>query len=566
MTQKKIKLLIFAIAFLLLVAMAFLMFTSSRGDSATTDESTHIISGYLANLDGDYNINTEHPYLGKKINTLPLLFMNLNLDRSEPYFQVKSDYYYDSWRESRQLGNDFLYKMGNDADRILRAVRSVPIVLALIFGLIFFIIAYRIFGLGVGLLSLVFWCFSPDILAHARLVNTDLWITVFYFLSVISFGYYLVKPNYKRLILAAIIFGLALSVKFSSVTLLPVLAVLWFIKNWFDNKKTIWSNLKKSIVPTMVFLIISWFMVWANYGFSTSTPPKYKQEINVPYYNKVLIKTQVIAEHLIPAQYYKGMAILLTGSFGNRSAYLFGQQRDGGWWYYFPVAYAVKTPLPILILILFSVAYYIKWKKKMEFNDYLLITPVVIYLLISMGQKLNIGVRHLLPIMPFIFLWIAKFMVESYNYYKNQKSKIFNIYCYKLYAISYMLLITWLVSGTIRIYPHFLSYFNEFIGPKNGSEVLADSNIDWGQDLKRLKTWIDDNKITQPILLEYYWDGFDSIDYYEINYKRLEQNNPHQKGYIAIGVSALNNSEFSWLKNYQPITQIGYSINIYKIK
>lgn len=566
MNKRLLKISIKIIVALLLASMAYLMFTSSQGDSATTDESTHIISGYLANLDDDFNINTEHPYLGKRINTLPLLFMNLKLDRSQPYFAVKSDYYYDSWRESRQLGNNFLYKMGNNADKILQAVRSVPMITAIAFGLVFFIITCQLFSLWVGLLSLIFWVFSPDILAHARFVNTDLWVTVFYFLTITSFGYYLTKPNYKRLTLAAIILGLALSVKFSSVILVPILFVLWFIKNILD-KQNIWHSAKTNIIPTVMLLVISWVMVWANYGFSTLTPPNYRQALDKDYYNQVLVKTQSIARYFKPAEYYKGMAILSSNSFGNRPAYLLGEQNRGGWWYYFIVAYAVKTPLPILILLVGSIIFYIlrnfstslEVKKKLDLNDYILLTPIIIYILISMAQKLNIGVRHLLPIMPFIFIWCAKFMVEFYEYIKKPKFKIFIVTCY-------MLLVTWLIIGTFKIYPHFLSYFNEFVGPQNGSRVLADSNIDWGQDIKRLKTWLEENHVTEPILLEYFWDGEDSVSYYGIDYKKLERNDPNQKGYIAIGVSALNNSEFSWLKNYQPIDQVGYSINIYRIE
>ena len=424
MTKINQKFLIFTVVTLLLAAMVFLMFASSRGDSATTDESTHIISGYLANIDGDYNLNTEHPYLGKKINTLPLLFMNLNLDQSESYFNVKSDYYYDSWRESRQLGNDFLYKMGNDADRILQAVRSVPMTLAIVFGLVLFVIINQVFGIWIATVSLILYCFSPDILAHARLANTDLWITVFYFLSIISFSYYLSKPNYQRLLLAAIIFGLTLSVKFSSVILFPVLIILWIVK-YKTAKLNLWQNFKKSLWPAIIFLIISWVIVWANYGFSTLMPSKYEQILDKNYYNQILVKTQTFAKYFKPAQYYKGVAILSSNSFGSRPAYLLGEQKYGGWWYYFPVAYAVKTPLPILILLLGSIIYYFSIGKKLIFNDYLIITPIVIYLLISMMQKLDIGVRHLLPIMPFIFIWCAKFMVEFYNKYRNQKSRIF---------------------------------------------------------------------------------------------------------------------------------------------
>lgn len=127
------------------------------------------------------------------------------------------------------------------------------------------------------------------------------------------------------------------------------------------------------------------------------------------------------------------------------------------------------------------------------------------------------------------------------------------------------ILTVWYIYGAIKIYPYYLAYFNELVGPQNATKVLADSNIDWGQDLKRLKKWLDDNHVNQPIKLYYFWTGHDGPRYYGIDYQPLGENDSTQKGMIVIGVTALEDPRFNWLKKYQPIATIGYSINIYDI-
>lgn len=552
------KIIFWVVLPLLIITMAFLLWGSIHNDSATTDEPIHILSGYLSLKDGDYRLNPEHPFLGKQLIALPLLIIKPNLDRANKYFQVASDFYYDSWRESRQMAQDFLYKMGNNADQILLACRSIPIIFALVFALVLFWTGYSYFGIFVACASVFFYVFDPNIIAHARLANTDLWMMIFFFISIISFVYYLYLPNWKRLILAGICLGLALAVKFSAVILLLIIPLLWLIHYLLQkNRQNFWLFFSKSFLAFLMIIIIGFFIVWADYRFDMAKVYQYQPINESNFYSRALITAEPIAKFFKPSQYFKGIVFAYTNSYAyaERTSYLLGQIKYGGWWYYFPVAFLVKTPLPTIILLMLSIVFFIRWKKKLIFYDYVIIIPIVVYFLISLTSKLNIGIRHLLPIYPFLFLWIGNFVGL---WYRRTNKKNFLIGIISILAI-------WYIYGAVTIYPHFLAYFNEIIGPKNGGKVLTDSNIDWGQDLKRLKQWLDDHKISQPILLEYFWTGNDGPDYYDISWQKLEPNDSRQKGYMAIGISALGNPNFSWLKKYQPITQIGYSINIYKI-
>jgi hypothetical protein len=111
-----------------------------------------------------------------------------------------------------------------------------------------------------------------------------------------------------------------------------------------------------------------------------------------------------------------------------------------------------------------------------------------------------------------------------------------------------------------------MTYFNELAGgSKNGAKYLADSNIDWGQDMKRLANWLRDNNISEQIKMEYFWSGKLQPKYYGINFVELEKNNPNQKGWIAIGASALYMPEYTWLNSYEPVERVGNSINIYHV-
>lgn len=556
MKKNNLNLLLYILVPLLILSSLILMISSVRYDSATSDEPIHILSGYLALSNHDFRFNPEHPFLGKKITALPLLVIKPAIDYGEKYFQVANDFYYDSWQESRQMAQNFLYKMGNNADQILFWCRLMPIILASAFSLFLFFWTKNKFGKIAALAALIFFSFSPNILAHARLANTDLYMTVFFFLSVASFVYYLESPNWRRLILAGICFGLAQSVKFSAVTLYLILPIIYIIKYLLEAKREkIWQFIKNGLLVFLVILVLGYVIIWANYNFSFRNVPIYQESNDKKLYNSNLIRFEPELRFLQPADYWKGLVFVFGSTYGPRPAYLFGHFQQGGWWYYFPVAFMVKTPLPVIILLIFSAIFYVYKRKKLEFKDYIIITPVIIYMLISMTSKLNLGIRHLLPIYPFIFIWIGNFIENLL------KSTIKKWIIYLILAI----LFSWFIFGTIRIYPHFLSYFNEIVGSENGIKVLSESNIDWGQDLKRLKNYLDEQKIYEPIKLIYFWTGMDSPTYYGINYQLLEPNNPNQKGYIAIGVSSLQEESYKWLKTHQPIAQIGYSIYVYKI-
>jgi hypothetical protein len=251
-------------------------------------------------------------------------------------------------------------------------------------------------------------------------------------------------------------------------------------------------------------------------------------------------------------------------------AFLMGQYSTTGWWYYFPVAFFIKTPLPTLLLLALALALTLHrrtWRAEMW-----LLLPVAIYLVVLMGSSLNIGYRHLLPILPLLFVYVSK--IASCNL----QSAICN-----LQYLAAGILVAWQAFAALSIYPHYLAYFNEIVGgPENGYRYLVDSNLDWGQDLPALRDYLNQEGIDQVYLS---WFGPARPERYGIRYQPLPgfplyqgaaetfAFNPYQPapGLYAIsatnlqGVPLADHDTFAWFREQEPLAQPGYSIFIYRV-
>jgi hypothetical protein len=253
---------------------------------------------------------------------------------------------------------------------------------------------------------------------------------------------------------------------------------------------------------------------------------------------------------------------------GGRPAYLLGEVSNEGWWYYFPVAFAVKTPLATLIGMVVATGLVVRRPTR---DDLFILIPPAIFFFISTTARLNLGYRHLLPILPFLAVHIGRLAKRSVF-----KPKPVLTYL----AIG---LAAWLAISTLSIYPHFLAYFNAIGGgPERGWRVLVDSNIDWGQDLKGLGIWMEQEDVERVKLS---WFGSARPEAYGIVHDLLPglpygfsawedpPFNPEQPepGVYAISVSNLvgvafpDHDLYAWFRARQPSTKIGYSLFIYRV-
>ena len=212
-------------ALVILAIMGVIAFGSIQEDSVTTDEAPHITAGYSYLKFQDMRINPEHPPLIKDIAAIPLLFQDLN-------FPTEHTSWKDMVNAQWDLGPQFLYRSGNDADKIILWGRIGPILLMLLFGWLVFKWALKLFGGKWALFTLALFAFSPTIMAHGRLVTTDIAAAFAFFIAIYAYVNLLKDPSKKNLLIAGVAFAIAQLLKFSLVLLLgflPAITILWIL-------------------------------------------------------------------------------------------------------------------------------------------------------------------------------------------------------------------------------------------------------------------------------------------------------------------------------------------------
>jgi hypothetical protein len=316
----------------------------------------------------------------------------------------------------------------------------------------------------------------------------------------------------------------------------------------------------------------AYIFIWAVYGFRYDAVPGGAHRLHFEWVLRDgssplhWIGNFAVRHRLLPEAWLFGQLFVLDTL--RRPAYLLGQISPDGFWTYFPVAFAVKTPVPTLILIAAGL-WFISRQPLKRMDRTFLILPPVVYFLLAMSSGINIGLRHILPIYPFLFVLIAGTVVHLWRARGSLWTGL-------------VFLGIWYVGSTIWIYPHYLAYFNEAAGgPDNGYKILLDSNLDWGQDLKGLKLWMEREHVEKILFVHF---GPCDPEYYGIDASYLPgtwilfdppaTQSPTAPRYVAVSPSLLYSPyilgpaakvEFvNQFKGKQPIAKIGYSIFIYE--
>ena len=584
------------IVIVFLSLFATMAITSIRNKSLTADELTHIVSGYYMLSTGDLSLNSGHPIFVQLLITLPLLTMDLELPPHNTPFCAPEKY---ETLENWKYGYEFLYKTNRDkVDQIIFSSRLMIVLLSTILAIYIFKWAKELNGEKAGFFALFLYVFSPNILAHSRLATLEMGITALTFIAIYYLRKLMFKPQFSYLILAGTFLGLALVSKITSGLLAPVyfLLMILFLKYQPPGASLFANRLPKKLsgkLPSLVTMffgvfIVAWFVINLSYGFHGVFSPlsAFAGKGSTALTEKLFSATGLSVHRLFsvlpipfPAAFINVFKYQFAHALQGHPTFLMGHYSFKGQWYYHLLAFCIKMPIPVLFLILVSMVLIIRKfmsRERLSVDDYILLIPILsIFLLVSLGN-IKEGFRHLIPILPFLYVFLSKTLTIEWR----QK---------KLVVPIFTLLFGWYLIASLSIFPNYLAYFNELIGgPKNGYKYLVDSSLDWGQDLKGLKRYMVDNNISK-IKLSYFGSGDPS--YYGIDYDYLpsiglKPSEPqakwwYEKGYqencepvhgiIAISATNLqgmlfgNHDCFNWLKKYEPIEKIGYSIFVYNI-
>ncbi len=510
-----------------LIAFLVKAVTSMTQESATWDETVYLGLGkyILQNHRWDVPGAILHPPLSYYLHDIPLLFCSTDQTLWQPVPSRVNDFEY-LGLEDFDRGRALLSSPANQGDRLLNRSRLMMVLTALLLGWFVYAWSYSLYGKWSAMLAVILYSFSPNILANACLITPNITLTVFTFMTLYYFWKLLQDRWMRDAVLGGACFGLSLLSKYSSLLLIPIGFLLLVV--WWTKQRTL--NLRQCLV----FAAIGIGVLFLGYGINLK-----------PYFEGIFLQQNLAVGH---------------------PGFLMGQYSDTGWWYYFAVAFLVKTPIPTMIFLALALNLYAKKMREGRWLDelFLLVPAAVFFCFFSLNQK-AIGLRYVLPIYPFLFVFASR-AAQS-------------LLSGRLRIGLGTAAVVWYVGASWYIHPHYLAYFNELIGgPNNGYKYLVDSNLDWGQDLKGLKSFMQKNGISR-INLGYF--GTDSPARYGIAYDWLpsvvlsdpdpENQTVNPKGWVAISATCLQGVYFDdrdlyvWFRNRQPVAKIGYSIFIYKL-
>jgi hypothetical protein len=502
--------------------------------AATFDETAHLYAGVSYLERRDFRLNPEHPPLAKLWAALPLWMSG---DAS-----MKSDA--PAWQQGDEwiLGFEYLNGPANDEHRRNPAARLIParcfmVLLGAALGWLVFTWSNELWGEAAGVVALMLHCLCTAMLAHSCLVTMDAPAALGFVLSLWTFWRCVRRPTLRSVGIAGLSLGVALCLKFSMLVLPPLLLGLLIV--WrVDRRREPGApavRLRTDLGLVVAVGLVAWLCIWGAYGFQyrfTNDSLTFNDWERVAPPSGLVGTVLSLARKLktLPEAYLYGIGYTIAG--GRRSSFLNGEILSQGSWLYMPEAFLLKTSPALLILVGWSIWHGVRRSAEPGSRAYLWV-PIGVYALLSVAFGLSIGHRHLLPIYPLLYIQAAGVVTPAVRTHFSK-------------AVLVCLLAVHAGSAAFT-YPHFLSYFNIAAGGAGGGRhFLVDSNLDWGQDLPKVKRWMDENRV-EEIHLAYF--GTADPRAYGIRYRKMYQfldfrpeegaSFPKPGEYLAVSVTLL---------------------------
>ncbi len=522
------------IAALILIFMLLQIIYIISSQSPVLDEQFYPGTGRYTVQHGDFSpfAYRFHPPLAYYINSFFLYFDNNPVWQNKPF-------------NMSNIANSY------EIDYYLFITRLPIAFTSLILGVFIFIWARKLYGDKAALFVLALFSFEPTILAHSSLATTDIVAATFIFIAMYVFWKFSSNKTIKYSIIAGLFLGLALLSKFTALLLIPITLFLFLY---------IFRSVRKNIRLIIIYYLISFIVIWAFYGFQMSTInntvhsiEKSQDFINQTFSsNKNTIIT--LMDVPLPAtSYFTAFGYNFYHKIVGHGAYLFGEYSSTGWIHYYILAFLIKSTIPLILFVLLFFTFALRKIKFDFYNEIFLLLPLFVLFVALSLLKLNIGLRHLLPMYPFMFVMLGKILHVKFSGSKK-----------RLFYIVVILLILWSVVEALLILPYNISYFNEFVGgPKNGYLYLSDTDVDWGQWLKYVSSYTKEKNITVAYLSlplpESYTNNY--VKSY-VREKCIPQNGIHIVGVFFL---TLDKNCYGWLENYTHYDMVAYSVLIYNV-
>ena len=579
---------------LLLVTNAGLLLWSGWRHSPVANELAYLPAG-ISHFDlGRFDLYRVNPPLVREVAVLPVILAAPLTDWSH----YSTD---PLLRPHNAVGLDFQKVNGPRLFWLFTCARwsCIP------FSLLGCYICYRwsdaLYGPIAGLLAGTLWCFCPYVLGHASLIMPDAHAAAVGLAAGYVFWLWLCKPQWDRAAFAGLVLGLAELTKFTLLVFYPLWPLMWLFYRLPDRHQMCGRNWQRELRQLSLIMVLSVFINNAGYGFEGS----FQRLGDYRFQTQTMTGAESLADMPmgsgnrfaetwlsalpvpLPNNYVQGIDAQKWDFQRRIRSYLHNELRVGGWWYYYLYALGIKIPLGTWILFLLAVGasffargYSASWRDEMV----LLLPSVTILLLVSSHTGFSLHSRYILPMLPFLLVWISKV------------GRCIKLRQWSMAAIVGVAL-CWSVGSSLWYYPHSLSYFNELVGgPKKGHFHLLDSNIAWGQDLFFLKKWLDEHPEATPLHLASYGLADPRLAGIEFTLPPPGPNSSlpttetekeslgPRPGWYAIDVNHLHGADgtildgygnvqnpitedlnYCYFLHFQPVATAGYSIYIYHI-
>ena len=520
----------------LFVALAVARVTATYTHfSQTYDEPVHVAMG-LEWLDrGTYTLELQHPPLARIFDAIALRIAG---EHYPPGPIVLTDPAAPIRKGNAILGGP------DDYQRNLTLARIGVLPWLLLAAFVVFHWTRAIANTESAVAAVALFTFVPAILGHAGLATTDTALAATLPAAIYALVRCIEWPSAGRMALFACALAAAVLSKFSAIPFMVVIGGVVLLIKFRENRPE--KRVRPAFASLAIAVLIAALLIWAAYRFSIWPAPMYGfapnellamlAEAKAPPDRALFF---LLSHFRLPApELFAGLAHLGEHTLFGHPSYFLGQIRTHGVWYFFPIVIAVKTPIAFLILAVLGAR-----------RASIPVLSAAAIVVMAMVSRINLGVRHVLPIYPLLTIAGGIALIEMW-----QRRRMVAI-----------VLGAWMAVSSLLAHPDYIAYFNELAG-RHPERIVVDSDLDWGQDLPRLRDAVIDRRIDR-LWIAYF--GSTDLSRYPIApaIRRLPPRTM-VKGWIAISKTSLKGAygrpdDYAWLEQQTPVQEIGKSILLY---
>ena len=532
----------------LLVALTSVLFVmlslhAASLETPTVDEFAHVTAGCAYLKYGTLELFAKNPPL-VKMHMAAAVLLSRDVSVPDPE-RISGDQAWGPWI----YGFQFMEANRDQFLALFFPARLMVILYGLGTGLLLFCWTRQVFDVRSAAISTALFLLTPLVLAHSHLGTTDVACMFSIFLTTFLLRVAMRKVSYLWVAAVGLAWGAALLVKFTAVLLLPVILLSVLYARW--NSKS------RGLLEIVAIIVIATLTINLGMGFQGSFQPLGDFDLKSSFGSGLQDGLPEWFPVPVPRAYLIGFdAVKLDTEEGEFGSYLFGTWSRSGRWYYDLVAFVVKSPLPLVVLL--ACAPWFLYRFRMQRDELLqVLVPLLVLVILMMGfNRVQIGIRYQLPILPFLYLLVTHVWHQLPDRASRWMSR---------------LVLAWYIVSIVLTHPSYLSHFSCAVGGEaQGHRYLADSNLDWGQDLYRLKPALEELNHEGKIGLLYY--GHVDPQLYNIVYQLVPAE--PVEGLIAVSVNYLMGAAYlatspdrqpvqihrghlRWLRKHRPIRRLG---------